>query len=253
MACFTKEEYRRPSTLEGLMDHAVGLSRLPALIKVGNSKLGQAGKRAHALLVVSGLAVHDCPGRSPGCEGCYAEGYRYMMQASKRHGSQWAYSYLARYDVDRLERTLRAELSAQLASLPAGSTVVMRIHEAGDFLSSDHASMWLDIAEDFPQVTFYGYSRSWTVNGIGSVLSAMNTLPNVVIRQSLDNVAAKDAHDGAAPVAFISGSFNKRWNKREVPYNKGAVVCPEQLGGPGCADCGICWTRPQLAVQFLRH
>lgn len=253
MACLTKVQYRTPETLAAIMDHARAVGTLPALFKVGNSKLGAAGRRAHLLLVVSGLAGHDCPGRTDGCGGCYAEGYRYLMAASNKRGSQWAYSYLARLDVDRLERTIRSELAAHIAHMPAGSRVVVRIHEAGDFLSAEHADVWRDVAEDFPDVVFYGYSRSWTVPGIASVLSAMNTLPNVIIRHSLDGPAEKEAHDGRAPVAFIDGRMSNRGKKHPVPYNRGAVVCPEQLGGPGCADCGICWERRALSVQFLRH
>jgi prepilin-type processing-associated H-X9-DG protein len=234
------------------MAHAAGAASLPALMKAGNSKLGSAGKRAHLLLVVSGLAVHDCPGRTSGCDGCYAESFRYLHAASNKRGAQWAYSYLARTDTGCLERVIRAELAAHIAHMPLGSRIVVRIHEAGDFLSPEHAAVWRDVAEDFPDVTFYGYSRSWNVPRIASVLAAMNTLENVIVRHSLDSAADWQAHDGRAPVAFIDGRVSNRGKKHPVPYNKGAVTCPAQTGGPGCADCGICWER-RLPVQFLRH
>lgn len=259
MACMTLKEYRAPETLRALMVHAEAAPALPALVKLGNSKLGAHGTKAHALLVVSGLAGHDCPGRSAGCDGCYAERFRYLMAATRRQGAAWAYSYLARFDRARLVDMLTSEIRAHVARLPKGSRVVVRIHEAGDFISPEHAHAWGDVIDALPEVQFYGYSRSWSVPAIAAALRALNTYPNAVIRRSHDN-ANEWMHDNSgAPGAFISGRVARvvkgvTVKPADVPRHVGAVTCPEQLTGGkvDCASCGICWEKT-VPVQFLRH
>lgn len=262
-AIYTKQEYR--ADLEGMHEHArTTMDEWRAnggrLVKVGNSKLGERG-RYGAMLVVSGLAFHDCPGRTEACTKiCYAEGFHFLMFLHQRKGHNHIYSYLVHNDLTRLKEWLIEDIQHyhdryKIVRCP----VIVRIHEAGDFVSADHVSVWAEIAVAMPDVTFYGYSHSYRVEGIVGALNEANTLPNFRVRESFDSDEVPDMRPGT-PMAFVSGSVkgNSKTNRVDMiaraPYHKGAVRCPEQVtnGKVNCVDCGLCWNT-EIPIQFFRH
>lgn len=263
---YTKQGYRED--LAGLHGDAATTAddwrvRGGHLIKVGNLKLGDRG-RYGTMLVTSGLAYHDCPGKTEACmKICYAERFRYLAFLSKRNGSNHIYSYLAHHDMGKLKAWLIEDLKFFSDRLNmVRCPIVVRIHEAGDFINAAHVEMWGEIAKVFPKIQFYGYTHSFRVLTIRPALNEINRLPNVRIRNSYDNDEAPPvgAEGLMAPnIAFVSGSVMgaKKYYTNglaKAPYHKGAVRCPEQVTGGkiNCVDCGVCW-RTDKPVQFFKH
>ena len=46
----------------------------------------------------------------------------------------------------------------------------VRIHESGDFYSQKYLDKWLVIANKFPKIIFYAYTKSWHLNLLGHFL-----------------------------------------------------------------------------------
>lgn len=235
-----KRDYITPATLAAIHDlsrqdeHEL---RHTSLLKPGNVKTGTHGKHG-AMRLTKGLAVHDCPDATAACaKACYA--IKFATWGTLKQGTAGHYSRLAHQDPEQLYQLLRRDLQAILIYEPEGFTV--RIHEAGDFVSAAHVEVYHRLAVEFATVRFFGYSRAWTNPGIAPALRQLNSLPNVTIRESVD----RDRPDGTgfAALAYFGP-------KATEPAR--AFRCPEQLGGPKCADCGLCW-RVSVPVIFAQH
>lgn len=258
----TKAGYRRREFLRTILnDAAARLDKLdvPALGTPGNSKIGTAGRHGLAL-VYSGLAWHDCPGRTEACSRiCYAEGIRYLDAAAKRRGARHLYSYLARNRPALLREILTAEIQhhahrARMRSLRA----VVRIHESGDFINPAHVAVWIEIARAFPDVAFWFYTRSHKGGALLShALATLASLPNVHGRASHDpEVIPDDLGAGSLmPAAIVSGSQRAGRARKGEAHIPGAVNCPEQMtrGALQCVDCGLCWHAFRPAIRFWQH
>lgn len=235
-----RHDFIQPTTLAAIHDLALENAhelRYTSLLKPGNSKTGTHG-RYGAMRLTKGLPIHDCPDRTPACStACYA--IKFATWGTMRQGIAGHYSHLAHEDTPELYRLLRRDALATIIYEPEGFTV--RVHEAGDFVSAAHAQVYLALARDFPTVRWFGYSRAWVNAAIAPVLVAMNELLNVAIRESIDH--DRPIGTGLAPVAYFG--------PRELAPAR-AFKCPEQLGGPKCADCGLCW-RVDRPVVFRQH
>jgi hypothetical protein len=211
--------------------------RHTSLLKPGNAKTGTQGKYG-SVRITKGLPIHDCPDATPACsKACYA--LKFATWGTLKQGNAGHYSRLAHENPEELHRLLRRDVLATLIYEPEG--FIVRIHEAGDFVNAAHAEVYLRLAVEFPTVTFFGYSRGWVNRAIAPVLVAMNGLLNANLRESLDR--DRPVGTGNAPVAF--------YGPRELEPAD-AFKCPEQLGGPKCGDCGLCWRSPRPVV-FKQH
>lgn len=235
-----KAEFIKPTTLEAIHTLAEADAadlRRDALLQKGNGKTGTEGKYG-AVRLTKGLPVHDCFWRTKVCEQvCYA--IKFSTWGTLKQGMAGHYSRLAHQDCESLYAYLERDIRAALVYEPDG--FLIRIHEAGDFVSFAHIQVYHRLAEQFPNVQFWSYSRAWVDPTMAIALQAINELPNVVIRESLD--ASRPEGTGLAPVAYFGP-------KELEP--KGGFRCPEQLGGPKCSDCGLCW-RVNKPVIFKQH
>jgi hypothetical protein len=97
-----------------------------------------------------------------------------------------------------------------------------------------------------PHLTFYAYTRSWTVPGIRQALDCYRTLPNVTVWASTDDTMP------AAPADWPSTRIVPDWESAP-----GVAHCPEQTGKrDSCASCGLCWSpnlRPNARLAFKLH
>src|SRR5258708_24864772 len=178
------------------------------LLTRGNSKLGP--DVYHFDLPAGPQRGGSCPGASSYCASiCYA-----------RHGHYLFASVQAKY-ADNLElwRTRPAQLerllSRELDALPSGT--VVRLHTSGDFLSAAYVGLWSGLAAVHPALTFYAYTRSWTVPGIRHMLDILRSLPNVTLWASTDPTMPAPPVDW--PQTRIVDSFT------DAP---GIAHCPEQ-------------------------
>lgn len=273
LSCPNKAEYMSRAFLADVHSYAAAvLAGIDAaditLGKFGNSKIHAQGARA-LTLVYSGLAHHDCPGATQACRAsCYAMGWRFMDAAGKRKGTSFKYSYLAHHDIKRLEAVVMREIGQAVARarrlrLP----LAVRIHEAGDFVSPAHIAMWGRVADAYPGIIFWAYTRSdMACNITAAAVRLLADRPNVHVRASFDPVP-----DGT--VAGCTGSVKlEQLTRNGLPGAvvvgrardgiltgpkrvEGAVNCPEQLthGEIGCADCGLCWSSSRPVIRFYKH
>ena len=235
-----RHDFSQPATVAAI--HALSREhdhelRHTSLLKAGNSKTGTQGNYG-AVRITKGLPVHDCPDATPACSrACYA--LKFATWGTLKQGIAGHYSRLAHEDPERLYQLLRRDVQATLVYEPDG--FLLRVHEAGDFVSPAHAAVYVRLAAEYPAVTFFGYSRAWTNQSIVPHLITLNELPNVTIRESIDE--SRPTGTGLAPVAY----FGPKEMEPAGPFR-----CPEQLGGPKCADCGLCW-RVNRPVVFQQH
>ena len=272
-SCPNKAEYMSPAFLADVHSYAAAaLAGVPAdnitLGKYGNSKIHAQGTNA-LTLVYSGLAHHDCPGATAACRAsCYAMGWRFMDAHGKRKGTSWKYSYLAHHDIERLEAVVMREVSyAERRAARLGLPLAVRIHEAGDFVSPAHVSLWGRIADAYPHVVFWAYTRSDMACEItAAAIRLLADRPNMHVRASFDPVPDSAVAGCSGSVKLESLSRNglpgavvvgrKRAGIITGPKRvEGAVNCPEQVTGGrvGCADCGLCWHASRPVIRFYRH
>jgi hypothetical protein len=208
---------------------------MSALLTRGNAKLGR--DILHFDLPAGPAA--SCPGASTFCASiCYARKGHYLF------GSVQA-KYAANFELWRAHPAqLERMLTAELAKLPAGT--VIRLHTSGDFVSAAYVGMWSRLAAVHPALTFYAYTRSWTVRPIRDMLDILRSMPNVKIWASHDPTMPTPP-DGW-PVARIV----RAWT--EAPAE---AHCPEQTGKrASCSDCGLCFSpklRATARLAFKLH
>lgn len=264
----TKAEYKTERFIESLLEDAATAlhdTPRPRIGKYGNSKIKAAGTKA-LTLVYSGLAWHDC-NPTPGCEGCYAMRFRYLHAAAHRRGTAWLYSYMARETPGALETIIRDEINEALArARRLGLPLAVRIHEAGDYINPRHVAMWHSVTRAYPDVQFWGYTRSDLISDdMARAITELSNASNVHLRASFDPTPDTDklkchilhleqTTRNGLPGALIIGRVH-----RGVTHGPGrvagAVNCPEQLtgGAIGCADCGLCWSKARPVIRFYRH
>ncbi len=233
----------------------------PVLVD-GNTKTGTVG--AHGLMKLTrGLPYWSCPGASTACaRDCYAN-FMPLLSFDKQADIGFGYTYLALEAPEVLYALLARDLKV-LQKVPV--PVVVRVHDAGDFVSVDHVDVYRRLATEFPGTTFWGFSHSWPLPGLGDHLEVLNRLPNVCIRESTD--PSRVLATGRAPVAHYDV------HERVVGYVEatGAFMCPSELkrddkGGvtrariengvnrrvTSCIDCSRCWTVVDRPVVFTKH
>lgn len=128
----------------------------------GNSKLDPS------VAIFDMLAGKTCPN----CAQCYRDCYardgerRYPATFNRRLIN----SYRALFDLPRLEADICAQIAEQ-------GIRTVRIHSSGDFLSPAYSAMWVRIAEKFPRVAFYTYTKS-PYAPRGSRINVVDSLPD---------------------------------------------------------------------------
>jgi hypothetical protein len=215
------------------------------LLHEGNTKLGAA-------ILHWGLpAGGTCPGQSPACaRECYAKRGRYLFGSVSRALRR----NLAAARQPNFARRMTAELRERWPR-------VVRVHTAGDFFSAAYVRDWVEIARACPDVTFYGYTRSWRVPQIAPALRELAALPNVYLWYSTDRDTGRPARlPPGVRVAYMQTAPDDLPRKAELLFRvhrlrrtvqkrvslplADAVTCPVENGATPdmtCRRCGICW------------
>jgi hypothetical protein len=134
------------------------------------------------------LASESCPGETPFCApNCYAartenrkgvyEAMKKNLEKLKAAGSIEQMADLLREMVGRFW----AECDQQDIS-PA--LRIFRIHWDGDFFSEDYARAWKQVITEFPDVSFWAYTRSFTPEA--NVVPTLVNIDNLSIYISVD-------------------------------------------------------------------
>jgi hypothetical protein len=118
------------------------------LLKPPNTKLN---KSKYKIYTFSLPAVKTCPGASHCIPDCYATRLFFQMPNVKASHSQ-------AHELSKSENFARILIEEINAMRKKPSHI--RIHPSGDFYSEDYLNHWLNVASAFPEITFYGYTKS---------------------------------------------------------------------------------------------
>jgi hypothetical protein len=139
--------------------------------------------------------------------------------------------------------------------------LVYRIHWDGDFYNHLYAIAWRKVADRFPQVTFWLYTRSFKW-----VAEAFEGSDNVSVYLSVDRYNADTARKVAESHPYVRFAFcGDSWDETESLSRdltgRNAPRCPELTGkaplvsddGVGaCVKCGLC-IYGRNNVRFAKH
>ena len=183
------------------------------LIQPGNSKL-------HNAYMFNLPATKEVCNRA--CPGCYAarEQVRFPVILEAR---------TKRLNASK-DTSFSTMIITELTSLKT-KPKYFRVHASGEFYSQDYISHWELIAKEFPQITFYAYTKR--MNDFD--FSTLSALPNFVLINSLQ--------------------FNKLNYSKLEDAPKEAFICPsskEVLCGESCVYC-MTKTAQANGVWFVKH
>ena len=188
-------------------------------------------------------AVIDCPacelsmrlakeaGKDAICERCYALKGRYVFPKVRENQlvrSEWW------HNTDPIER---AVILAD-AVRREGAPLYFRCYDSGD-LDLSAIETWLRFAELLPDTKIWIPTRTWLLPEFLPGLLALNSHPRIIVRPS---TVAFD--DPPIDIDGLAGGHTAHWRD---PI-KATYRCPGN-----CADCRICWDRPDLSVSFKRR
>ncbi len=128
-----------------------------------NAKMKKSGGDKFALYnfgipaLISADGTKTCPNAGACAVGCYARQGAYVWPAVKA-------AYEARFQATKNAATFYLlmvdEIKTKLKSADKqGKTLVIRIHDAGDFYSREYFDTWIGIIQSFPKVKFYAYTK----------------------------------------------------------------------------------------------
>lgn len=173
----------------------------------------------------------SCAGFSlvPGstCIGCYAAQGRYVFPSvrdAQRRRMLWFHNAPVDEVVAALTKSLRPD-------------AWVRIHASGDFAKPRDARIWALVAKARPDVRIWIATRAWVRPRFLRALRALQDLPNVTVRLSIDEAT------GPAPAGWPTSGV--------VTEGTG---CPKQTAG-SCesAGCRACWDSDVPHVNYRQH
>jgi hypothetical protein len=162
------------------------------------------------------------------CQGCYAtQGFYHMPDAIKlrqNNKEDWQSS-------DWVARMVKA-LSKQKK---------FRWFDSGDIYSVDLAWKIHEVCRLTPHVKHWLPTRMHKFDKYAHVLGALDSLPNVVVRLSADNVEEQ-----------IAGTTTSMVIKTHE-HRRGVHVCPSSLQAGKCDTCTACWNKDVKVVAYVAH
>lgn len=182
-------------------------------------------------------AIDTCPGSiaSPGelvdaCKGCYATtgNYRFAnVKAPREHNKQ---------DWQRMEW-----VDDMVQAL--GNDRFFRWFDSGDMYSLALAEKILEVMQRTPWVSHWLPTRMHKFPKFRQVITAMQALPNVVVRPSSDSVVGqytKGLH-GSTIIPTIDDA------------KKGMSVCQAYQHEGKCSGCRACWDKSVPVIAYVAH
>lgn len=222
---------RKTSTRRIPFDFRGQVLYMSAPLTKGNSKLDKS------VLIFDLLAVTTCPDCKDCRRDCYA--LKSQRQYKPTYNARLFKTHLAVHYLGYLEALIMEQLYRDRGRHP-----YVRIHSSGDFFSAEYAAMWARIAERFPDVVFYCYTKSpfAPVDSRIVIVPSFDSqgLPNF---GSLEDVKARAARDGG----YVCEYRTKKWCEQN-----GIEYDPE-IHAPHCGKtCTYCMTRGARAF-FVVH
>lgn len=154
------------------------------------------------------------------------------------YGNSMPFGKRVKHDNPEFLPKLESELN-ELCKKKFG--VMIRLHQLGDFYSSQYLHFWHKMMHRHPNLAVFGYTAHDRDTTIGRLISAMNEEFGRRWRIRFSNSAFPDRGMATTVIAH------------EADKPTDAFVCPEQTNRvPCCALCGACWSTDKR-VAFLEH
>lgn len=185
-------------------------------------------------------AVETCPGSvAPGgglveaCRGCYATtgNYRFPnVKAPRQHNREdWK----------------RDGWVSDMVEALAGETH-FRWFDSGDMFSLALATKIAEVCALTPKVKHWIPTRMAKFPKFQPIIAALNALPNVVVRASLD-----DVFTGQFSTAGYVGPLSGIIADPTVPTD--AKICAAYQNNGKCGSCRACWSKDVKAIAYPAH
>lgn len=224
------------------------------MLTTGNEKLGPG------IFSWSIPAALTCPGASPVClNTCYALRSRFRMNpVLSAHKRNLLFAHTTDFVPVLIKKINKL----------VGATV--RIHVAGDFFSDWYAENWLEIIKACRRVSFFAYTRSWSVPAVLPTLLNIARQPNMQLWWSVDSSMGRPPAVSGVRVAYEA--INDLDAAHVPPYcdlvfrnnpktimkkANGVQVCPVESGiaqvaeTMTCTKCRICYRRDAVSMSDL--
>ncbi len=184
----------------------------------GNSKMGPE------VLIFNLPPLLTCKASEWCKKNCYALKGRHCWPSVKE-------SQQKRLELSR--RTDFVELA--VAELKRRRPQYVRLHSAGDFYSVEYARKWLEIIKQCPKILFRTTTKR---TDLGEVIRELDSLPNMIVRESLDPSRPKPS-GLLRTVTLVIGT------PVEPDFDKKLIFCKEY-----CVACGYtCWLQ-RNSIKF---
>jgi hypothetical protein len=130
-----------------------------ALLTLGNSKLKKAQQLRGAMVATFSLPAQvTCPFAGECKNFCYAKKGNYCFKTVKaKHEA----NRIASLGLDFIDTINQELVTLRKQAAKKGLTLVIRLHDTGDFYNVDYIKKWAQIIEQNPDVEFYAYTKSW--------------------------------------------------------------------------------------------
>ncbi len=221
------------------------ITQRPAKILKQNKKIQKSGGKSYiyyniGLPALKGLAVNEkngkivvvdtCPGAGQCKVYCYAKKGGYVQYENAPIASTRLLNFLIN-DPTGFSNMLAKELSvAQEKANKKGANVVVRWHDSGDMFSSDYTNLAYDIANEFPNIKFYAYTKLANVSGGNKPDNfLMNFSAGAKEDEERQVDLSKDKHSTVVPKQMFDDLIVKDEKGKPVRVDKKIQFEPENL------------------------
>lgn len=222
---------------------------MPVTISPNNTKLGNIPS-------FSTPSIASCPARTALCSKmCYAQKVERIYKAV---GQSYDRNFQATDDVDFVAQMVSA--LTKLASKKKKPMTTFRWHVSGDISSVKYLYDMIKVMQALPNITFYAYTRNWTLKNWMSHLETLRQLPNFTLFASLDDehIQLNLVPPSDWRIAYVGEKSLDEINNY-LNLNKKIIVCPNQKHNSKvlCDGCSYCFN-PKFkgsnrAVYFIKH
>lgn len=158
-----------------------------------------------------------------------------------------------------MSNTIRETIQAFILK-SKGADLYFRLHYSGDFFSKDYAEAWATVIKEFPQIQFWGYSRSVFKNGTDYIKPLLN-IKNLTFFLSCDPDNFETMQKFYEQHKEDNPQLGMAWmgNTAPEPEKYRWVKCPEITGkvkntdeAGACSKCRLCVDNYKSRVKNIQ-
>lgn len=190
-------------------------------VSFGNSKLPKG------TMIFNLPAVVTCPFKTPLCEkACYA------LKAEHR----WPAVLPSReHNLSMVRKGLFKELMIEAIAKHHKKIKAIRIHESGDFFSQSYLDDWFAVAREYPEFTFYAYTKSFYL----------------IFDQKPGNFVLIASFDETTDELRL-----QHYNEKRAWFDNTFTIIDKDADASciaDCTKCNICWTSKGHNITVNKH